>query len=530
MKKFYGFLFIFIVSCLAVRAQDPFYAVDQVQEIRVLVSGDNWRYQLDSLRFNGDENLSISSISINGNTRSGGGLRYRDSQAFTPGEPRNDLIVTLPANHPLQQQTLFLSSALRDPSLVREVTALELLRQYIPAPRANFARVYVNDEYYGLFVNREPIADAFLNRAFGSAGGKLYRSVRRVDPPVVPSVCQKIAVNALEVMPEPECYARFYEVVQGTDYRALRDFTQRLSANAPLENVLDTDAALWMLAFNNLTASLYSYTGGFSSNYYLYETPAGTWAPIVGDQNLAYGSFKSIDLKISDLSIEALVRLDPLLYADDATRPLIQRLLSDPKYRKTYLSYYRTMLDEHFVSGAFARRVAELQAMIQPAVAEDRNWYYGPEAFQASRETVIGKRSQIPGLVAFMRERVDWLKGQPVYTVQPPKIQDIAVATRPQFSRERLTDYRITARLSDFTTAAYLHYQLGNEAWQLTEMKDDGQHEDGAAGDGVYGAIVPARGMDINYYLEAENRATKQFSPINFRFQTHRSSLAEINQ
>ena len=530
MKKFYGFLFISFLSCFWVRAQEAFYAVDQVQEIRVLVPGDNWRYQLDSLRFHGDENLSLSSISLNGKVLSGGGLRYRDSQAFTPGEPRNDLIVTLPANNLLPQETLYLSSALRDPSLVREVTALELLRQYTPAPRANFARVYVNDEYYGLFVNREPIADAFLERAFGSAAGNLYRAVRRVDPPAVPSVCQKIAVNTLEAMPEAACYARFYEIEQGADYRALQDFTQRLAAHTPVDNFLDTDATLWMLAFNNLTVSLYSYTGGFSSNYYLYETPGGTWTPIVGDMNLAFGSFKSIDLKISDLSIEALTQLDPLLYADDPTRPLIQRLLSNPAHRKTYLSYYRTLLEQHFVSGAFAQRVAELQNLIQPAVSEDRNWYYGPEAFQASRETVVGKRSQIPGVVAFMRERTDWLKSQPVYTVQPPTIKDIAVAERPQFSRERLTDYRITARLSEFTTAAYLHYQLGNGSWQRTEMKDDGQHEDGAAGDGVYGAIVPAQGMSIDYYLEAENRATKQFSPVNHRFQTHRSSLAEINE
>ena len=530
MMKLYSFLFFFVLLSLPGLAQESFYDPDQIQDIRLVVNGDNWRYQLDSLRFNGDENLPARAIILNGTELPGGGVRYRDSQAFTPGEPRNDLIVTLSAGNPLGQATLFLSSALRDPSLVREVTALEILRQYTPAPRANFARVYVNDEYYGLFVNREPIADSFLTRSFGNANGLLYRAVRRVDPPAVPAVCQKITLNTLGTMPEPACYARFYEIVQGQDYQPLQDFTVRLASNAPLPGFLDTDAALWMLAFNNLTVSLYGYSGGFSSNYFLYQRPDGIWSPLVGDMNLAFGSFKSPDLKASDLSIETLTQLSPLLYAEAADRPLISRLLSDPGYRKTYLSFYRTLLEKFFVSGAFAERVTQLQTMIQPALAEDRNWYYGPEAFQASRETVVGKRSQIPGVVAFMRDRTNWLKTQPVYTVQPPTIRNIAVAERPQFSREQLTEYRITAELSDYATAAQLHYQLGNGAWQSAEMKDDGAHQDGAAGDGVFGVVVPARGQDINYYLEAENRATKQFSPNNFRFTTHRSSLAEINE
>jgi hypothetical protein len=331
-------------------------------------------------------------------------------------------------------------------------------------------------------------------------------------------------------MPDPACYARFYEVIQGGDYRALQSLTEQLEGNTPVADFLDTDATLWMLAFNNLTASLYSYSGGFATNYYLYQTPDGRWTPVVGDMNLAFGSFKSPDLKVSDLSIEALTQLSPMLTADDASRPLAYRLLSVDSYRKTYLAYYRTLLEQHFVNGAFAKRVATLQELIRPAVMEDRNWYYVAADFQNSQESVIGKRSQIPGLVAFMRDRTNWLKQQSVYTVQPPTIQNIAVAERQQFSRETLTEYRISAEMSAYTTAAVLHYRLGAGNWQRAPMLDDGAHQDGAAGDGVYGTVVPADGKSIDYYLEAENRSTKQFSPIDYRFQTYHATLTEINE
>src|SRR5581483_11277483 len=47
--------------------------------------------------------------------------------------------------------SLRLKNAINDPSFLREIAAMALFRRMgVPAPRASYARLYVNDEYAGL--------------------------------------------------------------------------------------------------------------------------------------------------------------------------------------------------------------------------------------------------------------------------------------------------------------------------------------------------------------------------------------------
>jgi spore coat protein CotH len=52
------------------------------------------------------------------------------------------------------------------------------------APREAFAKVYINNEYQGVYAVVEPINEPFLQRVFGSAEGYLseYHWIRTVVP------------------------------------------------------------------------------------------------------------------------------------------------------------------------------------------------------------------------------------------------------------------------------------------------------------------------------------------------------------
>ena len=130
--------FLFLLAPILLFAQaEKFYSSDQIQEIRIQFQADNWKYLLDSLRFNGEELLE-GSVSINGATAmQGAGVRYRDGRSFTPNGKRNGIFVDLGENSFGDYQTMDLSSALRDPSLVREVLASEIARTYFDAPHSS---------------------------------------------------------------------------------------------------------------------------------------------------------------------------------------------------------------------------------------------------------------------------------------------------------------------------------------------------------------------------------------------------------
>ena len=50
-----------------------------------------------------------------------------------------------------------LHNGFNDPTMMREVISYEILREYMPAPRANWVDVYVNNVYWGLYINIQQV-------------------------------------------------------------------------------------------------------------------------------------------------------------------------------------------------------------------------------------------------------------------------------------------------------------------------------------------------------------------------------------
>lgn len=530
-------LIVAMLGATAAKGQNAadFYFTDSLQTIKITFEQDNWRYLLDSLRFNGDD-LLLGRVEVNDRTFRDVGVRYRDRRSFKPGQARNGLYIDLDFINKGQEysghRAINLSSALRDPSLLREVLGYEIARQYMPAPRANFARVLVNGDYYGLFVNVEPIDDHFLERQFGATEGSLFFSDPRSDEPE-PAGCKSGVDGSLQYDNQAQCYLRNFVMYSQSGWDELIELT-RLLEKAPerLSILLDIDRTLWMHAFNNLTVNLSSYAGQYSPNYYLYQQSNGRFVPVLWDLNLAFGSFKNTG-QGSDLAVDELVRLDPLLHADNPMKPLISQLLAQDRYRKIYLAHLRTLIEEQFADGRFERRAKELQRLIREAVAEDENQAYELAGFDRSLEQIIGERSRIPGLVDFMNRRVDYLKRQEALTVVPPRVSDIELQERPRFSSERITDFKVRARVSKYTTRVHLFYRFGDSgAYRQKRMHDDGDHGDMEAGDGIFGVRVTPEGSArrMQYYIVAENAGAVYFQPPQYMNTPLEADLDALNE
>jgi spore coat protein CotH len=71
--------------------------------------------------------------------------------------------------------SLVLDNVLKDPALIRERTSMAFIdRMGQPAPRESFGRVYINDEYYGVYTLVEPVDTDFLDRTVGESSGYLF--------------------------------------------------------------------------------------------------------------------------------------------------------------------------------------------------------------------------------------------------------------------------------------------------------------------------------------------------------------------
>lgn len=75
-----------------------------------------------------------------------------------------------------------LNNLVKDPTYLRETLSYDVFRASgIPAPRTGYARLWVNDEYYGLYLNLEKYTDQWLDHWFPGNTQHLYEAARTQD-------------------------------------------------------------------------------------------------------------------------------------------------------------------------------------------------------------------------------------------------------------------------------------------------------------------------------------------------------------
>jgi uncharacterized protein (TIGR03437 family) len=105
------------------------------------------------------------------------GIRSRGSGSRSPWKPN----LLLKFDKYVKKQTFLGEVAIvakannQDPSNLRETISFKLFRKMgLPAPRASFARIHLNREFFGLFEMVEYLDEQFLKRTFGENTGYLY--------------------------------------------------------------------------------------------------------------------------------------------------------------------------------------------------------------------------------------------------------------------------------------------------------------------------------------------------------------------
>jgi len=528
-------LFLFLACVFSASAQSDFYKTDKIQDIQLTFEEDNWAYLLDSLRTNGN-GLLLGNVTINGTEYKNVGVRYRGSKSFRPGGKRNALYIKLNYINKKQNidghKSIKLSNSMRDPSLVREVLSYEIARDYMPAPQANYASVVVNKANYGMFVNVQAVDNAFLENYYGTSEGAFFKVNTDADIDE-PKGCKQNIFGSLEYDEGIKCYLNNFEMLSENGWDDLINLARTLNEKpSEISNILNVDNTLWMLAFNNILVNLDSYSGKKSVNFYLYQDRNGLFSPIVWDMNLSFGSLKSIGGG-SDLTLKELQQLDPMLHAGNELKPLISQLMKNEMYKKIYLGHLRTIMVDWLKTEKYSKRADEMRRLIQVPLSNDQNKQYTFSEFQNAMKETTGKRSRIPGITELMSARYSFLKKHKSLAVLPAEITDVKVLGREQFKKGDVDVFRINANVAKYPKRVWVKYRHNkNQAFMSAQMYDDGKHNDGKAGDGIFGAEIKPKNMESNlqYYIQAENASIMSYSPNNYMFEQHSASLEMLNK
>ena len=210
--------------------------------------------------------------------------------------------------------------------------------------------------------------------------------------------------------------------------------------------------------------------------------------------------------------------LDPLAQLTDPNRPLVAKLLSVPAWRARYLAYVRTIAAEQLNWETLGGRAKALAALIDAEVKRDDKSLYGYRAFQTSVEPAAGKAAgRTPALKTWAEERRASLAASPALKGPWPTVAIVRAEAATGDDRALVVKARPgkdvpVARLTLWSRPG----KFG--AFSATPMFDDGKHDDGAAGDGVFGARIStdAKRHDLAYYVEAltADDAAAAYAPV----------------
>ncbi|MEM6967453.1 MAG: CotH kinase family protein, partial [Bacteroidota bacterium] len=409
-------------------------------------------------------------------------------------------------------EKLNLNGEHNDPTILRSKLGWDIARQYsLVGSRANHVRFYINGEYRGLYLNVEHIDEEFVNLRYGSNDGNLYKCLYPAD---LDYLGQDPDVYKLEVFGRQP-----YDLKTNTDeddYTKLAHFIDVLNntptADLPceLEKVFNVNQYLKYIAFDVLTGNwdgpIYN-----KNNFYLYENPLTEqieYIPYDIDNTFGIDWFGIdwADLNIYEWSPSA----EP--------RPLYTRLMETPEFRDRYTFYLRKMITDIFNPSHLNLHIDNLKANMDQWRVDDPfaplDYGYSFDDYEkAFDESLSGHVKK--GLKEYIEDR--YLAA--ISQWEQPNILPILTDIQNNFPSSNQNILVSTFVEDDGDIASVeLHYQLDNQGSLLIEpMYDDGNHDDGAANDGIYGAIVPAIGTGgiVNYFVKAidntglENRAPK---------------------
>lgn len=505
-----------LLTGLSLRAQSGFYTVDTIQNIEITFTQPNWDYQMDTAKAGADGYILAAQCAINGVVYDSVGVKFKGNSSYDSTRAKNPLHIKLDYVRGSASydgyEDIKLGNGFSDPTMLREVLAYEILRNYMAAPQCNFARVTINGMYYGLFSSAESIDSDFNSNHFYSSSNSFFKCTPQ-------NVLSGQVPNLLYLGTDSANYYTRYELKSDMGWYELIALCDTLN-NSPssLETILDIDRALWMIAFNNVCVNLDSYSGAFSQNYYLYKDDNQRFNSIMWDLNMCFGGFTNTGT--SNLNIAGMQSMTPMLHSTYGARPLIMKLLADSTYYRMYIAHMRTITNEFFADSTYYIRALQLQALIDSSAQADSNAFYSYTQFQQGLNTNTGT---IPGLSVLMDARVAYLQSTSQFMASPPTIGAINAAPT-------VVNLYDTIWIScSVTNCNYVYLGYRDQAWKKftkVQMYDDGLHGDGASGDGMYGAAMPGTSAVMQYYVYAENAVAGLFSPERAEYEFYSYQVA----
>jgi hypothetical protein len=334
---------------------------------------ENADWEAELVAFNNTDVEVPATVTVDGRVYRDVGVHFRGNSSFGVGNGyKRSLNLSFDFVHENQAiggyRTLNFLNANTDPTLMRTVLSMHIARQYIAAPKANFVRVVINGENWGVYANAQQFNKEFANDNFGTTKGARWK---------IPQGNGQIG-GFMYQGDDPNRYNRTFQIKSKDEpeaWSALIDLAKTLnetpveSLEAALATRLNVDAYLRFLALDNVLSSADAFFQR-GSDYSLYRHPDGRFQFVFHDANEMFSSGGRMGVELS-----------PLVAQNDTTKPIISKVLAVPALRAKYLGYVREIADKSLDWNAVKPIVKQYRDLIADDVARDTRKLFSTDEF-----------------------------------------------------------------------------------------------------------------------------------------------------
>jgi spore coat protein CotH len=415
----------------------PLFDLGTLRTVFLTFENADWEQELED--FHGTDVDVPATLVLDGKTYKDVGVRFRGMSSYMmiPDGSKRSLNLTIDMAHPDQHvlgaRTLNLLNSHEDGTFLRAVLYSKIARAYIPAPNANFMRVSINDESWGVYVSAEQYNKDFLKEWFNTTGGARWKvpgspGGRGGLEYVGEDVAAYKRTFDLKSKEDPKAWAALVALCKTLNQTPV---DQLETALAPM---LDIDGALKFLALDNALVNGDGYWTR-ASDYALYLDEKGTFHVVPHDMNEAFSSGGGPGGRPGGpggrpgapggadgrggfgrpggfgppggqgrpggpggpggpmgMMMGGGPELDPLVGMDDTSKPLRSKLLAVPSLRAKYLNYVQDIATKWLDWNTLGPIAMQAQRLIAADVAKDTRKLDAFEPADAALKTFVDKR------------------------------------------------------------------------------------------------------------------------------------------
>jgi len=383
---------------------------------------------------------------------------------------------------------------------MREVLYYRLIRNHSPSAKANFVRLYINDQDWGIYLNVQQLNKDFLEEWYESNDGINLRADRpdgSSTGPGGPGSQWGDGTTALNYLGTDTAKYQTYYTLKSSDTfnpwpelikvcNILNNSGTNLEIEAP--KVMDIDKILWHLALEIVFTDDDSYVFKGKMDYYLYmDAETKRWTSYDYDAN-------------STFSTPKISTWPPFYNESKVNYPLLNKLLSVPAFRQRYLAHMRTIIHELLDESKVNAIIDGYDSLIRSAVLADTKKITTLNAFN----------NALTELKNFIRNRKTYLlTNSEVKNIGPQIIDTKYLSNGTAWSKVTKNDqvkFTTQATHASGISAVNLHYATGfSGTFNVISMVDNGMQGDEKANDGIYTANMPTfdAGTFVKAFIEA---------------------------